>query len=141
MSIRASVTERTEEVPLADLQVMLEDAVRQEDYQAAAELRDELMYAPAWHQYHPHLIQVHVLQAMNDIWGQGEHVQCIHPAAACIAGRQNVMESWRVILRGAPMTISLEDVRVYAGDAAAYVTCIEVMDAGDSRGRDSDKEN
>ncbi len=33
------------------------------------------------------------------------------------------------------MTISLEDVRVYAGDAAAYVTCIEVMDAGDSRGR------
>lgn len=44
-SIRASVTERTEEVPLADLQVMLEDAVRQEDYQTAARLRDELMCA------------------------------------------------------------------------------------------------
>ena len=29
-------------MPLADLQVMLEDAVRQEDYQAAARLRDEL---------------------------------------------------------------------------------------------------
>ena len=39
------MTERTEEVPLADLQVMLEDAVRQEDYQAAARLRDELMCA------------------------------------------------------------------------------------------------
>ena len=41
-TIRASVTERAEEVPLADLQVMLEDAIRQEDYQAAAKLRDEL---------------------------------------------------------------------------------------------------
>lgn len=46
-----------------------------------------------------------------------------------------VMESWGLILRGAPMSISLEDVRVYAGDTAAYVTCVEVMDAGDSRGR------
>ena len=33
------------------------------------------------------------------------------------------------------MSISLEDVRVYAGDTVAYVTCVEVMDAGDSRGR------
>jgi hypothetical protein len=29
-------------------------------------------------------------QAMNDVWGQGQHVQCIHPAAGCIAGRDNV---------------------------------------------------
>ena len=46
-----------------------------------------------------------------------------------------VMESWGMILREAPMSISLEDVRVYAGDTVAYVTCVEVMDAGDSRGR------
>ena len=31
-----------EETPLADLQAMLADAVRQEDYTRAAELRDEL---------------------------------------------------------------------------------------------------
>lgn len=45
------------------------------------------------------------------------------------------MESWRVILRGVPMSISLEDVRIFVSDSMAFVTCIEVMDAGDSRGR------
>ena len=46
-----------------------------------------------------------------------------------------VLESWRVILRGAPMDIRLEDVRVCARDGAAFVTCTEIMEAGDSRGR------
>ena len=46
-----------------------------------------------------------------------------------------VLESWRVILRGAPMDISLEDVRVCARDGAAFVTCTELMEVGDSRGR------
>lgn len=40
-----------------------------------------------------------------------------------------------MILRGMPMNINLEDVRVCARDGAAFVTCTEVMDAGDSRGR------
>ena len=30
------------------------------------------------------------MQAMSEIWGSGEHIQCIHPAAGCIAGRDNV---------------------------------------------------
>ena len=46
-----------------------------------------------------------------------------------------VLESWRVILRGAPMDISLADVRVCARDGAAFVTCTELMEVGDSRGR------
>ncbi len=33
------------------------------------------------------------------------------------------------------MSISLEDVRIFVSDSMAFVTCIEVMDAGDSRGR------
>ena len=36
------------------------------------------------------LFIVAAAQAMSDIWGRGEHVQCIHPAAGCIAGRENV---------------------------------------------------
>jgi hypothetical protein len=40
-----------------------------------------------------------------------------------------------MILRGPPMSITLEDVRVYAGDGIAYVTCMEVMESGDNRGR------
>jgi hypothetical protein len=46
-----------------------------------------------------------------------------------------VMESWRLILRGPGMSIEVQDVCVYAADALAYVTCVEVMEAGDSRGR------
>ena len=29
-------------------------------------------------------------QAMQEIWGHGEHVQCLHPAANCIQGREDV---------------------------------------------------
>jgi hypothetical protein len=40
-------------------------------------------------------------QAMDAVWGEGDQVQVIHPAAACIAGRAMVsvavrgQESWR----------------------------------------------
>lgn len=33
---------------------------------------------------------VSILQAMEEIWGYGEHIQCMHPAANCIAGRNLV---------------------------------------------------
>ena len=46
-----------------------------------------------------------------------------------------VLESWQLVLRGQPMDINVEDVRVYARDGAAFVTCTEVMEAGNSRGR------
>jgi len=27
---------------------------------------------------------------MDEVWGEGEHVQCIHPVSACVAGREHV---------------------------------------------------
>lgn len=27
---------------------------------------------------------------MGEIWGAGDHVQCVHPLAGCIAGREEV---------------------------------------------------
>jgi ketosteroid isomerase-like protein len=74
---------------------------------------------------------------MSSIWGSGEHVQCIHPAAGCIAGRTSVLESWKLILGSGRVNISLEDVRVYADESSSggFVTCVEVVDAGDTRGR------
>ncbi len=33
------------------------------------------------------------------------------------------------------MRFELEDVRVFAGDTEAVVTCVEVIDASDTRGR------
>ncbi|CAK0783492.1 hypothetical protein CVIRNUC_006691 [Coccomyxa viridis] len=139
---RASPSEAAE-LSSADLQVMLEDAIRQENYQEAARLRDVLTQREsdsksavedANAKFYS-AFRNRDLKAMSHIWGRGEHVQCIHPAAGCIAGRENVLESWQLVLRGQPMDINVEDVRVYARDGAAFVTCTEVMEAGNSRGR------
>ena len=48
------------------------------------------------------------------------------------------MESWKAILSGIrprAFKIDLEDVRIYATDSFAYVTCTEIVDADDSMGR------
>ena len=45
-----------------------------------------------------------------------------------------VLESWRVVLRG-DFQIKLEDVRVHATQDTGYVTCVEVMNAGNAKGR------
>ena len=47
------------------------------------------------------------------------------------------MEGWRLMLANSDgyMRFQLEDVRVYAGDEQAFVTCVEVIDAADTRGR------
>lgn len=85
----------------------------------------------------------------------------MHPAAECIQGREDVgyphplqskstfpsafahvlliaasqvLESWRVVLRG-EFQIKLEDVRVHATQDTGYVTCVEVMNAGNAKGR------
>ena len=50
----------------------------------------------------------------------GEHVQCIHPGAACIAGREAVLEGWRLVLGSGRLRIKLQDVRVYAGERWVY---------------------
>jgi len=48
-----------------------------------------------------------------------------------------VMESWKLMLGTSDgyMRFELEDVRVFAGDTEAVVTCVEVIDASDTRGR------
>ncbi|PNH08063.1 Eukaryotic translation initiation factor 2A [Tetrabaena socialis] len=78
------------------------------------------------------------IEEMDKIIGEGEHVQIVHPGAGCIAGREQVMESWRTVLRGVrpgAFKVKLEDVRVYAREDAGFVTCVEVIDADDSTGR------
>eukprot|EP00955_Chlamydomonas_euryale_P033678 349608-Chlamydomonas_euryale.AAC.9 len=75
---------------------------------------------------------------MDLVWGDGDHVQVIHPGCSCIAGRDNVMESWKSILAGVrprAFRIELQDVRVFAADGMGFVTCVEVVDADDSAGR------
>lgn len=49
-----------------------------------------------------------------------------------------VLESWRRILaniKPRAFKVGLQDVRVYAADAQGYVTCVELIDTDDSKGR------
>ena len=45
-----------------------------------------------------------------------------------------VLSSWRMVLRG-EFSIHLEDLRIYATDRDAFVTCVEVINAEGSVGR------
>ncbi|KAI8463005.1 MAG: hypothetical protein J3K34DRAFT_445629 [Monoraphidium minutum] len=75
---------------------------------------------------------------MTKVWGKGDYVQTIHPGAGVISGREQVIESWRQILKGVrprAFKITVEDVRVFATEGGGFVTCTEVVEADDNRGR------
>ncbi|EFN58975.1 hypothetical protein CHLNCDRAFT_137591 [Chlorella variabilis] len=133
----------TEELPLSKLQQQLDQVIDDEDYEAAAQLRDviqrrrfdsRLAVEEANERFYK-AFQSGSLAAMSEVWGKGEHVQCIHPLCGCIAGRQAVMESWKAILGSARMRIEVEDVRIFASDSQAFVTCLELTESGQNRGR------
>ena len=128
---------------ILELTTKLERAIDDEEYELAASIRDQIqrrrqdaraVVEEANERFYQAFRNGDYV-AMNRIWGTGEHVQCIHPAADCIAGREDVMKSWQMILGAGRMQISLEDVRVYATDTTGYVTAVEVVDAEDSKGR------
>ncbi|KAI3433936.1 hypothetical protein D9Q98_003738 [Chlorella vulgaris] len=133
----------SDEVPLAKLQQQLDQAIDDEDYEAAAVLRDALqrrrfdsrLAVEEANQRFYTAFQSGSLAKMSEVWGKGEHVQCIHPLCACIAGRTAVMEGWKAILGSSRMKIEIEDVRIFASDTQAFVTCLEITESGESRGR------
>lgn len=132
---------------LADLRAQLQAAVRDEDYGRAAALRDalskldsdaRLALADANAAFYSAFASGDAGR-MARVWAEGDHVQVVHPGAPPIAGRKAVDASWRAILSGVrpgAFRISAEDVRVViAGDDVGVVTCVEVVEADDGRGR------
>lgn len=130
---------------LADVAQRLSAAVDAEDYEKAAALRDELNRRQADGQeavqeanrLFYEAFQTRDLKAMAAIWGEGDHVQCIHPISSCIAGRADVLASWKTVL-GTTGSLNIRVVNprvVLLGESQAFVTCTEMMDAGDTRGR------
>jgi ketosteroid isomerase-like protein len=132
---------------LADLRAQLALAVRDEDYKRAASLRDvlsklesdaRLALADANAAFYSAFASGDA-NRMARVWAEGDHVQVVHPGAPPIAGRKAVDASWRAILAGVrpgAFRISAEDVRVViAGDDVGVVTCVEVVEADDGRGR------
>jgi hypothetical protein len=132
---------------LADLRAQLALAVRDEDYKSAAALRDQLSklesdarlaLADANAAFYSAFASGDAAR-MERVWAEGDHVQVVHPGAPPISGRRAVDASWRAILAGVrpgAFRITAEDVRVViAGDDVGVVTCVEVVEADDGRGR------
>ena len=66
------------------------------------------------------------IDAMEALWAEDVAVACIHPGWTPIAGRDAVMESWRVIL-GHPPPIRLSEAEAFVLGETAFVICAEVI--------------
>jgi hypothetical protein len=65
-------------------------------------------------------------EKMSDLWARNAPVACVHPGSPPIAGRNSVLESWRLILREPPpLAMRCDRVVVRLFGEAAVVTCYE----------------
>ena len=66
------------------------------------------------------------LGEMERVWSHADHVQCIHPGWALLAGWDAVRESWDAIFKdGREMRFSIGDVDVHVDGDTAWLTCTE----------------
>ncbi len=69
--------------------------------------------------------------AMEAIWARAAPVACIHPGWDLIAGRDEVMGSWRAILESANRpAIHSHGAQAFIHGAMALVVCYEELDQG-----------
>ena len=113
---------------------------------AWSEVSSTMMRCPAFCTAVPclHAVKEQSVNAMQVAHGPAGDVSCM--LCLCTAtkscsgaltkeGRQlQVLSSWRMVLRG-EFSIHLEDLRIYATDRDAFVTCVEVINAEGSVGR------
>jgi hypothetical protein len=67
---------------------------------------------------------------MDALWARRAAVACIHPGWGLLAGRDDVIESWRRIFGNAPPDIICHSARAFLLGDAAYVVCLEIMPEG-----------
>jgi hypothetical protein len=70
------------------------------------------------------------IEAMDALWARRAEVACIHPGWGLLAGRDDVIESWRRIFSNAPPDIICHGARAFLLGDAAYVVCLEIMPEG-----------
>lgn len=70
-------------------------------------------------------------KAMAELWAKDAPVNCVHPGWTALAGRTQVIQSWRNILANpeAPHVMVHDDRATVYGDLA-IVQCEEELDAG-----------
>lgn len=75
------------------------------------------------------------MDAMAAIWAQTTPVTCIHPGGPVIEGRDVILASWLEILgSGQTQGFQCHDAKAHVVNDLAWVTCLEVLDLGDSHG-------
>jgi ketosteroid isomerase-like protein len=69
--------------------------------------------------------------AMAALWAEDHPVACIHPGSDVLAGRDDVIASWRAVLvpGGAP-ALSCAQAEAHVLGEVAFVTCHEVLREG-----------
>jgi hypothetical protein len=69
------------------------------------------------------------LVAMDALWSAASPVTCVHPGWDALAGRDQVMESWRGILLGSmPPPIRCRNETAFVHGDVAYVLCHEMIE-------------
>jgi ketosteroid isomerase-like protein len=67
--------------------------------------------------------------AMDAVWARHAEVACIHPGAAPLSGREDVIDSWNDILGGPPPIQCVRPQAYQLGDTA-FVICGERVPGG-----------
>uniref|UniRef100_A0A7R9T0R6 UVR domain-containing protein n=1 Tax=Ostreococcus sp. 'lucimarinus' TaxID=242159 RepID=A0A7R9T0R6_9CHLO len=126
-----------------DYEFALRTAIRDENYEEAARLRDLIdsvsrdaarAVQDANEGFYRAFRDASV-SAMRAVWAEGAHVQCLHPGSAVVSGARDVMESWEIIFASMPdggADVQCADVRVHAGDGWGFATCVERVSGGAS---------
>ena len=68
--------------------------------------------------------------AMDELWSSKAPVSCIHPGWESLIGRENVVESWRSIIRGGAPAIRCRTPEVFLYGDTATVLCYEEVEGG-----------
>jgi ketosteroid isomerase-like protein len=125
------------------LEEELQNAIAEENYAKAAEIRDTLKslhkdskteVLGANNKFY-NSFRNGDLAAMQAMWAKRDEVCCVHPGLKGISGHDDVIESWNFVWANYefPLQIKLEDVKVHARGDMGYVTCMEFVKTKGSR--------
>lgn len=119
------------------LEEELQNAIAEENYAKAAEIRDTLKNLQkdsntavfgANSKFYDSFRNGD-LAAMQGMWAKTDEVCCVHPGMKGISGYDDVIESWDFVWANYefPLQIKLEDIKVHARGDMGYVTCMEFV--------------
>ena len=68
------------------------------------------------------------LARMADVWADDDPLTCIHPNGSLAAGREAVLDTWRIIFANTEhMTFDVQAERIEVRGDLAWVVCTEVL--------------